>query len=118
MDFDKPLPTDADELREMALAHEKEERDRQGQLEYATRQGWQKGIKSGLKRGRKRGIEQGRIASLARTIVRTLERRFPDSDLSAVKNALSEITDIDMLNSLIDSAFESSTWEDFCQNLP
>lgn len=118
-----------DELREMALAHEKEERDRLGQLDYATQQGWRKGIKHGMKRGMKKGIQrgiqqgvqqgvqQGQINTLSNSIFRTISRRFPGVDVSNLQNQLAEISDTEKLNSLLDSAIDCTSYEEFCSNL-
>ena len=93
------------ELREMAIAHEKAERDRKGQLSFAREQG----LEQGLEQGR----EEGEFLSLRKTISNILTHRFPKADVSQISSLLLQIQNKQTLDSLILKAMESVSVEDF-----
>ncbi|MBR0237059.1 MAG: Rpn family recombination-promoting nuclease/putative transposase, partial [Thermoguttaceae bacterium] len=101
------------ELREMAIAHEKAERDRKGQLSFAREQGLEQGREEGLEQGLEQGREEGEFLSLRKTISNILTHRFPEADTSQISSLLQQIQNKQTLDSLVLKAMESASVEDF-----
>ena len=89
------------QLREMAIDHEKKERDLKGKLSFAREEGIQL------------GLEQGAVLSMRKAIVNVFTHRFPDQDVASVTTILEQIADEQLLNSLFSVAMECSSVEDF-----
>ena len=100
-------------LREMAIDHEKKERDLKGQLRFAREEGFQ----LGLEQAREKAREEGAILSMRKVIVIILTHRFPDQDVSTVNAILEQIADEQKLNSLFSVAMECSSVEDFLEQI-
>ncbi|MDO4573907.1 MAG: Rpn family recombination-promoting nuclease/putative transposase [Planctomycetia bacterium] len=98
-----------DELREIAEAREKNERDRRGQMDYAHA--------SGVKEGMEKGMEKGRAEGIARSIVRFLRKRFPLEFSSELETRIMALTDTEHLENLFMVAYESPTLEAFVRQL-
>ncbi len=97
------------QLREMAIDHEKKERDLKGKLSFAREEGIQLGLEQGL--------EKGAILSMRKAIVNVFAHRFPDQDVSTVNAILEQIADEQRLNSLLIGATECSSVEDFLEQI-
>lgn len=104
-------------LREMAIDHEKKERDLKGKLSFAREEGIQLGLEQGLKQGLEKGLEKGAILSMRKAIVNVFAHRFPDQDVSTVNAILEQIADEQRLNSLLIGATECSSVEDFLEQI-
>ena len=89
------------QLREMAIDHEKKERDLKGKLSFA----------------REEGIQLGAVLSMRKAIVNLLTHRFPDQDVSSVNAILEQILDEQQLNALFNGAMECSSVEDFLKQI-
>ena len=109
------------QLREMAIDHEKKERDLKGKLSFAREEGIQlgleQGFKQGFKQGFEQGFEQGAVLSMRKAIVNLLTHRFPDQDVVSVKAILEQILDEQQLNALFSGAMECSSVEDFLKQI-
>ena len=109
------------QLREMAIDHEKKERDLKGKLRFAREEGIQlgleQGIEQGLKQGLEKGLEQGAVLSMRKAIVNLLTHRFPDQDVSSVNSVLEQVADEQKLNTLFSGAMECSSVEDFLKQI-
>ena len=100
-------------LREMAIDHEKKERDLKGQLSFAREEGRAEGREEVIKQG----IEQGAILSMRKTIANVFAHRFPDQDVSSVNAILEQIADEQQLNTLFSVAMECSSIEEFLKQI-
>ena len=131
------------QLREMAIDHEKKERDLKGKLSFAREEGIQlgleheKGLEQGLKQGLEKGLEQGReqgreqgleqglkqgleqgaVLSMRKAIVNLLTHRFPDQDVVSVNAVLEQVANEQKLNTLFSGAMECSSVEDFLKQI-
>ena len=100
-------------LREMAIDHEKKERDLKGKLSFAREEGIQMGIAEGREQGRAEGV----VLSMRKAIVNVFAHRFPDQDVSSVNAILEQIADEQQLNALFSVAMECSSVEDFLKQI-
>ena len=105
------------QLREMAIDHEKKERDLKGKLSFAREEGIQLGLEQGLQQGLEQGLEQGAVLSMRKAIVNVFTHRFPDQDVSSVNAILEQISDEQKLNTLFNGAMECSSVEDFLKQI-
>ena len=92
------------QLRELALAREKAERDRRAELSYARNEGRAEGLSEGLAKG----LSEGRAKSLKDAIVKRFTKRFPNGSVSELEQMLQSVSDEQTLNDIIDDIFDSS----------
>lgn len=92
-------------LRDLAMAQEKAERDRQAELDYA--------LEEGLAKGHAKGLAEGRAEGLKSTITRRFSKQFPGSDASKIQQTLESVSDEERLNAILDIIIESETEDEF-----
>ena len=85
------------QLRELALAREKAERDRRAELSFARNEG--------LTEGR----AEGRAEGLKDSIVKLFTKRFPNGNVSELEQFLTSVSDEQILKDIIDYIFDSSS---------
>ena len=85
------------QLRELALAREKAERDRRAELSFARNEG--------LEEGR----AEGRAEGLKDSIFKRFIKRFPNGGVSELEQILASVSDEQILNDIIDYIFDSSS---------
>ncbi|MBO5438360.1 MAG: Rpn family recombination-promoting nuclease/putative transposase [Thermoguttaceae bacterium] len=97
--------TENDELRELAFAREKYERDHRAQLSYAERHGHALGLARGLVQGEAIGLQKGRAEgerlAAARMLVSILQMRFSESFTQEDQHRIMTISDAEILNALV-----------------
>lgn len=96
-------------LRDLAMAQEKAERDRQAELDYAL----EEGLAKGLAKGHAKGLAEGRAEGLKSTITRRFSKQFPGSDASKIQQTLESVSDEERLNDILDIIIESETEDEF-----
>ena len=129
--------TQDDELRELAFAREKAERDREAELLYAQtaglekgrregiREGRLKGIREGVREGREKGIqeglvqgqEKGKAEMLIENIQNILDFRFGKSVSAELKTQFESLTDIPELQELFAFTLSAERLEDICEKV-
>lgn len=89
--------TEDDELRELAFAREKYERDHRAQLSFAER----KGLRQGLAQGRAEGRAEGELLMATRLLTSILQARFPEAFTQEEQLRVASLTDAELLNALV-----------------
>jgi len=101
--------TKDDELRELAFAREKYERDHRAQLSFAERkglrqglaQGREEGLHLGLAKGLAKGRAEGELLATTRMLTSILQARFPEAFTQEDQHRVASLTDAELLNALV-----------------
>lgn len=96
------------ELREIAFAQEKAERDREAELLFAQTAGLEKGIEKGIEKGLRKGLRQGRAegekTGMAKTLIANIQNvlhfRFGTTVPPELEGQIQTIQDPDLLQDL------------------
>ena len=106
--------TEDDELRELAFAREKYERDHLARLTLAERKGREEGLYLGLAKGRAEGREEGRaegeLLMGTRMLTSILQARFSEAFPLEDQIRITSLTDAEFLNALILKASMASDY--------
>jgi len=114
--------TEDDELRELAFAREKHERDHLARLTLAARKGREEGLYLGLAKGRAEGraegreeglhlgIAKGELLATTRMLTSILQARFSEAFPLEDQIRITSLTDAEFLNALILKASMASDY--------
>ena len=113
--------TEDDELRELAFAREKYERDHLARLTLAERKGREEGLYLGIAKGRAEGREEGRaegeLLMGTRMLTSILQARFSEAFPLEDQIRITSLTDAEFLNALILKASMSSDYAEIREML-
>lgn len=113
--------TEDDELRELAFAREKYERDHLARLTLAERKGREEGLYLGLAKGRAEGREEGRaegeLLMGTRMLTSILQARFSEAFPLEDQIRITSLTDAEFLNALILKASMASDYAEIREML-
>jgi len=113
--------TEDDELRELAFAREKYERDHLARLTLAERKGREEGLYLGLAKGREEGlhlgIAKGELLMGTRMLTSILQARFSEAFPLEDQIRITSLTDAEFLNALILKASMASDYAEIHEML-
>jgi len=113
--------TEDDELRELAFAREKYERDHRAQLSFAERHGHALGLARGLVQGEAIGLKKGRpegaLQAKTEMLVSILQMRFGESFTQEDQYRIMMLSDAEILNSLVLRDAAASDRAEICEML-
>ena len=113
--------TEDAELRELAFAREKYERDHLARLTLAKRKGREEGIHLGIAKGREEGREEGRaegeLLMGTRMLTSILQARFSEAFTLEDQIRITSLTDAEFLNALILKASMASDYAEIREML-
>ena len=113
--------TEDDELRKLAFAREKYERDHLARLTLAERKGREEGLYLGLAKGREEGRAEGRtegeLLATTRMLTSILQARFSEAFPLEDQIRITSLTDAEFLNALILKASMASDYAEIREML-
>ena len=103
----------SDELRELALARQKAERDKVAEISFARNEG----IEIGMEKGIGIGIEKGVVKTSRSKLLQAMKIKFPQQFTPDMEAAISQITDARRLDILFTEALMAGDIQDIAKLL-